>query len=225
MYRVCLNHISKKYGNGQNQVTALKDVSIKIQNNKFTAIIGKSGSGKSTLINIISGLDNPDTGVVEIGNINITSMSQEERIVFRRRNIGIIFQNYNLLPELNVYENIILPVSLDKKKIDETFLTQVLLDLDINERVYEFPNNLSGGEQQRVAIARALIAKPQIIIADEPTGNLDNYNRHNVIQLLKKVCKKYDQTVILVTHDMEIALDADEIIELEDGRIISIRSK
>lgn len=225
MYKVCLNQISKEYGNGQNKVTALKNVSIKIQNNKFTAIIGKSGSGKSTLINIISGLDDPDTGVVEIGNINISSMTQEERIVFRRRNIGIIFQNYNLLPELNVYENIILPVSLDKKKIDESFMAKVLLDLDINEKVYEFPNNLSGGEQQRVAIARALMAKPQIIIADEPTGNLDNYNRHNVIQLLKNVCKKYDQTVILVTHDMEIAMDVDNIIELEDGRIISIRSK
>ena len=225
MYRVYLNNVCKIYGKGNNQVKALDNVSVRIEDNKFTAIIGKSGSGKSTLINMISGLDYPDKGTVTVGDIEISSLSENEKIIFRRKNIGVIFQNYNLLPELNVYENIILPIALDKKKIDEYFLSKVLLQLDINEKIYEYPNNLSGGEQQRIAIARALLSKPQIIIADEPTGNLDGDNSANVIHLLKTICKEFKQTVIIVTHDLEIACGADAVIKLKDGKIVdNIRS-
>ena len=225
MYRVYLNNVCKIYGKGNNQVKALDNVSVRIEDNKFTAIIGKSGSGKSTLINMISGLDYPDKGTVTVGDIEISSLSENEKIIFRRKNIGVIFQNYNLLPELNVYENIILPIALDKKKIDEYFLSKVLLQLDINEKMYEYPNNLSGGEQQRIAIARALLSKPQIIIADEPTGNLDGDNSANVIHLLKTICKEFKQTVIIVTHDLEIAYGADAVIKLKDGKIVdNIRS-
>lgn len=225
MYRVYLNNVCKIYGKGNNQVKALDNVSVRIEDNKFTAIIGKSGSGKSTLINMISGLDYPDKGTVTVGDIEISSLSENEKIIFRRKNIGVIFQNYNLLPELNVYENIILPIALDKKKIDEYFLSKVLLQLDINEKIYEYPNNLSGGEQQRIAIARALLSKPQIIIADEPTGNLDGDNSANVIHLLKTICKEFKQTVIIVTHGLEIAYGADAVIKLKDGKIVdNIRS-
>ena len=225
MYRVYLNNVCKIYGKGNNQVKALDNVSVRIEDNKFTAIIGISGSGKSTLINMISGLVYPDKGTVTVGDIEISSLSENEKIIFRRKNIGVIFQNYNLLPELNVYENIILPIALDKKKIDEYFLSKVLLQLDINEKIYEYPNNLSGGEQQRIAIARALLSKPQIIIADEPTGNLDGDNSANVIHLLKTICKEFKQTVIIVTHDLEIAYGADAVIKLNDGKIVdNIRS-
>ncbi|MDU5955436.1 MAG: ATP-binding cassette domain-containing protein, partial [Ruminococcus sp.] len=168
-------------------------------------------------INMISGLDYPDKGTVTVGDIEISSLSENEKIIFRRKNIGVIFQNYNLLPELNVYENIILPIALDKKKIDEYFLSKVLLQLDINEKIYEYPNNLSGGEQQRIAIARALLSKPQIIIADEPTGNLDSKNSQDVIDLLTKASRHYQQTILMITHNNGLTSMVDRVLRVTDG--------
>lgn len=191
-----------------------------VEEGEFVSIIGKSGSGKSTLLHLIGGLDTPTAGDVCVDNIHLAKMSREELAVFRRRNIGFIFQNYNLVPDLNVFENITLPVELDGGKPDREFIREILSLLQLEDKKEALPGNLSGGQQQRVAIARAVASKPGIILADEPTGNLDTSASHDVMGLLKTVAKLYEQTILLITHDYDIAQLADRIVQIEDGKIV-----
>lgn len=212
--------LRKIYGAGENQVHALDGVSFTVEKGEFVAVVGTSGSGKSTLLNMIGGLDRPTSGSVMIRGRNLLDMKEEDLTMFRRRNIGFIFQNYNLIPVLNVYENIVLPVGLDGGKVDEDFLKEVIKVLSLEEKLNDLPGNLSGGQQQRVAIARALVSKPAIILADEPTGNLDSRTSSDVMELLKVTSEKFHQTLVMITHNMEIAQMADRIVCIEDGRMI-----
>lgn len=211
--------LCKTYGSGENEVKALDHVSINIEDGEFISIVGTSGSGKSTLLNILGGLDRPDSGIVNISGKQIFSMSDEELTIFRRRNIGFIFQNYNLVPVLNVYENIVLPIELDGSEADKDYVNTVINTLGIGNKLSSMPNMLSGGQQQRVAIARALAYKPAIILADEPTGNLDSHTSMDVISLLKVTSCEFNQTIVMITHNEEIAVMADRIIRIEDGKV------
>lgn len=213
--------LKKYYRLGDNTVKALDDVDFRVREQEFVAIIGKSGSGKSTLLHMLGGLDVPTGGEVCIAGRNIAGMKREELTMFRRRKVGFIFQSYNLVQDLNVYENIVLPIRLDGKRVDRDFVEEIMQLLQMEDKKEALPGTLSGGQQQRVAIARALAAKPQIILADEPTGNLDSVTSHEVMGLLRVVAKRYAQTIILITHDQDIAQMADRIVRIEDGRIVS----
>ena len=198
-------NLCKYYGNGENEVKALQDVNIEIERGEFVAVVGKSGSGKSTLLHMLGGLDHPTDGKVYIGKKNIFSYKEDELAVFRRRKIGFIFQSFNLISSLNVWENIIFPISLDGKKIDEAFLKDIIQTLGLEKKLHNLPNTLSGGQQQRVAIARAIASKPEILLADEPTGNLDSKTSAEVMGMLKMSVEKYGQTLVMITHDEDIA--------------------
>ncbi|RKI26574.1 ABC transporter ATP-binding protein [bacterium 1xD8-6] len=213
------DNLCKTYGSGENEVKALDHVSISIEEGSFISIIGTSGSGKSTLLNMLGGLDRPDSGTVTVAGKEIFSMSDEQLTVYRRRNIGFVFQNYNLVPILNVYENIVLPIELDGSEVDKKFVKDIIGTLGIEKKLTSMPNQLSGGQQQRVAIARALASKPAIILADEPTGNLDSRTSMDVLSLLKVTSREFDQTIAMITHNEEIALMADGMIHIEDGRV------
>lgn len=215
------HNLTKTYGTGDNVVHALTDVSLDIEEGKFVSIIGSSGSGKSTLLNLLGGLDRPTSGDVILDGKAIFEMDDEALTIFRRRKIGFVFQNYNLVPILNVYENIVLPIEMDGTKIDTAYVDKIMDVLGLSEKKFSMPNQLSGGQQQRVAIARALAAKPSIILADEPTGNLDSKTSMDVIALLKLTGKEFAQTIVMITHNEEIATMADQMIRIEDGRIFS----
>ena len=212
-------NLIKIYGQDENKVKALDNISLEVEQGEFVAIVGSSGSGKSTLLNMLGGLDKLTSGDVYINNKKLGDMKDEELTIFRRRNIGFIFQNYNLVPILNVYENIVLPIELDGVKIDEDYIDSIVNTLGLNQKLTNMPNNLSGGQQQRVAIARAIATKPAIILADEPTGNLDSKTSMDVIGLLKMTSQKFNQTIVMITHNEEIAQLADRIIRIEDGKI------
>lgn len=215
-----VEHVSKVYGEGPTAVKALDDISFSVNKGEFVAIIGPSGSGKSTLLHILGGVDYPSSGRVFIDQTNIYDLNETQLAVFRRRQIGLIYQFYNLMPVLNVRENVTLPLLLDHRKVDEAQLDELLKTLGLNERENHLPNELSGGQQQRVSIGRALINYPALVLADEPTGNLDGKNSQEILELLKLSNKKYNQTLIVITHDEKIALQADRIISIEDGRIV-----
>lgn len=212
--------LCKYYGAGESQVKAIDHTDIQIMRGEFVTIVGKSGSGKSTLLHLLGGLDNPTCGEVWVDGENIASCSEEKLAVFRRRKIGFVFQAFNLIPSLNIWENIVLPIGLDEKKVDKQFVSDIIDTLGLSEKADSLPNTLSGGQQQRVAIARALAAKPAIILADEPTGNLDSRTGDEVMALLKLSAKKYGQTLVVITHDESIAQMADRTIVIEDGRVV-----
>ncbi|HBH1307157.1 TPA: ABC transporter ATP-binding protein [Clostridioides difficile] len=214
-------NLKKYYGQNSNITKALDGVTLSIEKGEFISIVGTSGSGKSTLLNMMGGLDNPTSGKVIIKGKELSTMSDEQLTIFRRRNIGFIFQNYNLVPLLNVYENIILPIGLDGETIDKDFINEIINMLSLEEKLYDMPSNLSGGQQQRVAIARTLVTKPAIILADEPTGNLDSRTSSDVLSLLKVTSKKFNQTIVMITHNNEIAQLTDRIIRIEDGKIVN----
>lgn len=216
---VATHDLKKYYGAKPNVVRALDGVSLSIDQGEFVAIIGTSGSGKSTLLNMLGGLDHPTSGDVRISDFELGKLKDEELTVFRRQKIGFIFQNYNLVPILNVYENIVLPIELDGKKPDKPFIDSIVKLLGLESKLNSLPNNLSGGQQQRVAIARALASKPSIILADEPTGNLDSHTSDEVIYLLKLTGREFHQTIVMITHNPEIAALADRTIRIEDGKI------
>lgn len=215
-----VENLSKVYGKGKNKVVAVDDVSFSVEKGEFVAIVGRSGGGKSTLLHLIGGVDEASNGNIFIDNTKISNLSKDKMAVFRRRNIGIIYQFYNLIQILSVKENITLPLLLDNKTIDEKLLDDTIKYVGLERRVNHLPNELSGGEQQRVSIARAIITKPLLILADEPTGNLDTKRSKEIIDLLKKYNKEYNQTIILITHDLNVAKEADRIITIEDGKII-----
>lgn len=212
--------LKKYYRLGENTVKALDGVDFTVKEREFVAIIGRSGSGKSTLLHMIGGLDTPTAGEVYVDGQKLSGMNREQLAVFRRRKVGFIFQNYNLVPDLNVYDNVVLPVELDGKRVDRKYVGEILELLQLETKLEALPGMLSGGQQQRVAIARAVAAKPGIILADEPTGNLDTASGHDVMGLLKVAAKQFQQTVILITHDRDIAQMADRIVHIEDGRIV-----
>ena len=212
--------LKKYYRLGENTVKALDGVDFAVKEREFTAIIGKSGSGKSTLLHMIGGLDTPTAGEVYVDGRKLSDMNREQLAIFRRRKVGFVFQSYNLVPDLNVYENVVLPIELDGKRIDRRFVREILELLQIDGKAEALPGMLSGGQQQRVAIARAVAAKPGIILADEPTGNLDTASGHDVMGMLKVAAKQFQQTVILITHDNDIAQMADRTVHIEDGRIV-----
>lgn len=212
--------LKKYYGKGETLVKALDGVNLEIERGKFTAIIGTSGSGKSTLLNMLGGLDTPTEGSIRIGKTELAGLGSEEATIFRRKKVGFIFQNYNLVPVLSVWENIILPISLDGRRPDQSFIMKIVRLLGLEKKLDSLPNHLSGGQQQRVAIARALASKPSIILADEPTGNLDTRTSDDVIGLLKMTSKEFHQTIVMITHNPEIAKMADRVIRIEDGRIV-----
>ncbi len=212
-------NLKKYYGEGESLVKALDDVNVTVESGQFAAVIGTSGSGKSTLLNMLGGLDSPTSGSVTVEDQNLEKMSGEQLTVFRRQRIGFIFQNYNLIPYLTAYENIVLPVRLDGRTEDVKFLEEIIQFLELEGKLKNYPSHLSGGQQQRVAIARALISKPAIILADEPTGNLDSRTGDKVIELLKMTAEKFRQTIVMITHNPEIAEKADVKIRIEDGRI------
>lgn len=214
-----VENLNKIYGNGESEVKALDNVSFSVNKGEFVAIIGPSGSGKSTLLHILGGVDRPTSGKVYIDNTSIYDLDETKLAIFRRRQIGLIYQFYNLIPVLNVKENIMLPLLLDYRKYDELQLAQMLDTLKLNNRAEHLPNQLSGGQQQRVSIGRALINSPALVLADEPTGNLDSKNSDDIMELLKFSNKKLNQTLILITHDPNVAMQADRVIEIEDGRI------
>ena len=213
--------LKKIYGSGENEVHALDGVSISVEEGEFVAIVGTSGSGKSTLLNMIGGLDHPSSGSVIVRGKELMKMGNEQLTIFRRRNVGFVFQNYNLLPILNVYENIVYPIEIDGSKADKEFLRRIIHSLGLEHKLKNMPNNLSGGQQQRVAIARALATKPGIILADEPTGNLDSKTSMDVILLMQSVSREFNQTILMITHNEEIAQMADRIIRIEDGKVVS----
>lgn len=215
--------LKKYYKLGVNTVKALDGVDFSVREGEFVAIIGKSGSGKSTLLHMIGGLDTPTDGEVFVDGRQLSKMNKEQLAVFRRRKVGFVFQSYNLVPDLNVYENVVLPIELDGARIDHKFVDGLLRLLKLEEKREALPSTLSGGQQQRVAIARAMAAKPAIILADEPTGNLDTATSHDVLGLLQVVAKKFRQTIVLITHDQDIAQLADRIVRIEDGRIVKER--
>ena len=210
-------HLKKYYGKDESLVKALDDVNVSVENGQFVAIIGTSGSGKSTLLNMLGGLDTPTSGGVQVEDKSLEKLTEEQLTVFRRQRIGFIFQNYNLIPYLTAYENIVLPVRLDGKTEDKKFLKEIVRFLELDGKLSNYPSHLSGGQQQRVAIARALVSKPAIILADEPTGNLDTQNSSEVITLLKEASKKYEQTIIMITHNRSIAQTADRVLQVSDG--------
>ena len=212
-----VNGICKTYGSGETAVKALKDVSFSVPKGEFVAVVGESGSGKSTLLNMIGALDTPTSGNVLIDGSEVFRMNDEKLTIFRRRNIGFIFQAYNLIPELSVEQNIAFPVLLDYKKPDKAYVEEILTVLSLQERRGHLPRQLSGGQQQRVAIGRALITRPMLILADEPTGNLDSQNSNEVISLLKTASKRYQQTIIMITHNRSIASTADRVLQVSDG--------
>ena len=218
-------NLKKYYQMGENTVKALDGVDFRVKDREFVAIIGKSGSGKSTLLHMLGGLDVPTEGEVLIDGKRLKGLKKEQLAVFRRRKIGFIFQNYNLVPDLNVYENVILPIELDGRKVDTEYVNGILELLGLSEKKEVLPGTLSGGQQQRVAIARALAAKPAILLADEPTGNLDSATSHDVLGLLKMASKQFSQTLILITHDRDIAQLADRIVHIEDGKIVGNTGK
>ena len=213
-------NLKKYYQLGDNTIKALNDVDFRVKPQEFVAIIGKSGSGKSTLMHMIGGLDVPTGGEVIVAGKNLAGLSKEQLAIFRRRRVGFVFQSYNLVPDLNVYENVVLPIELDGKRIDQKFVDGILTLLQLTDKKEALPSALSGGQQQRVAIARAIAAKPQILLCDEPTGNLDTATSHDVMGLLKIVAKQFHQTIILITHDNDIAQMADRIVRIEDGKIM-----
>ena len=215
-----VENLTKVYGNGTTKVIALDDVSFSVEKGEFVAIVGASGSGKSTLLHLIGGVDRPTSGKVFIDGKNIYNYDDDKLAIFRRRQVGLIYQFYNLIPILNVVENITLPLDLDNRKPDSGYLNQLIKLLGLENRKNHLPNELSGGQQQRTSIGRALITNPTIILADEPTGNLDSKSSDGIIELLKKSNKEYKQTIIMITHNMEIAKCADRIIKIEDGRIV-----
>ena len=215
-----VHNLSKVYGKGDTQIKALDDINFSVEKGEFVAIVGPSGSGKSTLLHILGGVDTPSTGQVLVDGTDICALDQTKLAIFRRRQIGLIYQFYNLIPILNVEENITLPLLLDERSLDEARLKEIVTTLGLGDRVGHLPNQLSGGQQQRVSIGRALINTPALILADEPTGNLDSANSKEIIALLKLSNKRYHQTLILVTHDRDIALQADRIITFGDGRIL-----
>lgn len=218
-------NLKKYYQMGENTVKALDGVDFRVKDREFVAIIGKSGSGKSTLLHMLGGLDVPTEGEVLIDGKRLKGLKKEQLAVFRRRKIGFVFQNYNLVPDLNVYENVILPIELDGRKVDTEYVNGILELLGLSEKKEVLPGTLSGGQQQRVAIARALAAKPAILFADEPTGNLDSATSHDVLGLLKMAAKQFSQTLILITHDRDIAQLADRIVHIEDGKIVGDTGK
>ena len=214
-----IRDICKIYNPGENEVRALDHVNLCIEEGEFVAITGKSGSGKSTLLHMLGALDVPTSGEVYIDGKSLASMTREEQAVFRRRKVGVVFQSYNLIPDLSVYENIVLPIELDGGYVDKAYIEELLRQLKIEDKRDALPGTLSGGQQQRTAIARALSYKPAILLADEPTGNLDTQTSHDVMGLLKTVARKYQQTTILITHDMDVAQLSDRIVYMEDGKI------
>ena len=214
-------NLKKIYGSGENEVHALDGVSISVEESEFVAIVGStSGSGKSTLLNMLGGLDRPTSGSVVVRGKELMQMKDEQVTIFRRRNVGFVFQNYNLLPILNVYENIVYSIEIDGNKVDKEFVKQIIHNLGLERKLKNMPNNLSGGQQQRVAIARALATKPAIILADEPTGNLDSKTSIDVILLMQSISREFNQTILMITHNEEIAQMADRIIRIEDGKVV-----
>lgn len=214
-----VEHLSKVYGKGENEVVALNDVSFSVKKGEFVAIIGPSGSGKSTLLHILGGVDRPTKGKVYFDGVDVYQQKEDQLAIFRRRQVGLIYQFYNLIPILNVLENMTLPVLMDGREVNQEFLTELVATLGLEGKEKKLPNELSGGQQQRTSIGRALMTSPLVILADEPTGNLDSKNSQEIIQLLKTSNKKYNQTLIVITHDENIALQADRIIAIEDGGI------
>ncbi len=213
--------LKKHYGSGENQVRALDGVNLSVEQGEFVAIVGTSGSGKSTLLHMLGGLDRPTGGTVTVEGKDIFSLKDEALTIFRRRKIGFVFQSYNLVPVLSVWENVVLPIQLDGKKPDESYIKQVISSLGLEKKLKNLPNQLSGGQQQRVAIARALATKPAILLADEPTGNLDSKTSQDVLGLMKVMGQKFGQTMVMITHNEEIAQMADRIVRIEDGHIVT----
>lgn len=213
--------LKKYYGSGENQVRALDGVNLSVEQGEFVAIVGTSGSGKSTLLHMLGGLDRPTGGTVTVEGKDIFSLKDEALTIFRRRKIGFVFQSYNLVPVLSVWENVVLPIQLDGKKPDESYIKQVISSLGLEKKLKNLPNQLSGGQQQRVAIARALATKPAILLADEPTGNLDSKTSQDVLGLMKVMGQKFGQTMMMITHNEEIAQMADRIVRIEDGHIVT----
>ena len=213
--------LRKIYGSGDTEVRALDGVDLTVEKGEFAAVVGTSGSGKSTLLHMLGGLDRPTSGTVTVDGRDLSSLKDEALTIFRRRKIGFVFQNYNLVPVLNVYENIVLPIQLDGGQPDKAYMNHIIETLGLESKLQNLPNNLSGGQQQRVAIARALAAKPAIILADEPTGNLDSRTSQDVMSLLKVTSQQFAQTIVMITHNEEIAQMADRIIRIEDGRIVT----
>lgn len=216
-----IEHLCKTYGSKETLVKALDDINFKVNKGEFVAIVGASGSGKSTLLHILGGVDKPTSGKVFVDNKDIYKLNETNLAIFRRRQVGLIYQFYNLIPVLNVKENMTLPVLLDNKKINEEYLNELIHILNLEKRVNHLPNELSGGQQQRVSMGRALMNHPALLLADEPTGNLDSNSSKEIIELLKLSNKKYEQTIIMITHDQKLALNADRIITIDDGKIIS----
>ncbi|WP_270506780.1 ABC transporter ATP-binding protein [Paraclostridium sordellii] len=222
MKRLKVSNLKKTYGKGESKVHAIDGINIEIEPNKFTAIIGPSGSGKSTLLHCMAGLDKPSSGNIYLDDIDIYTMGDDKLSKLRREEFGFIFQSYNLIPVVNVYDNIVLPVAIDKKKEDRDYIDDLINKLGISNQVNKFPNELSGGQQQRVAIARALSNKPSVIFADEPTGNLDSKTTDEVMDILKMCVKEFNQTLVMITHNDDIANMADRVITIKDGKVLSL---
>lgn len=216
-------HLCKFYGSGENEVRAVDDVTIAVGRGEFVAVVGKSGSGKSTLLHMMGGLDNPTSGKVYVGDMELFSLKEDALAVFRRRRIGFVFQAFNLVSSINVWENIVLPIGLDGRRADTAFVKDIVSTLGLDSKIHNLPNTLSGGQQQRVAVARALASRPDIVFADEPTGNLDSRTGDEVIGLMKMSAQKYGQTLVMITHDEDIAQLADRTIVIEDGKVGEMR--